>query len=119
MYLNRFSSGSWSAKGWSERLAKREKSKGERIRSLLDGARRNSIPTDGVVLRPGVTTATVSRYANTAFPDSWSTISAGRPAVEALFESIEDRKDRIVLAIPARLLSVLPMPMPTPPLFVM
>lgn len=98
--MTRFSGRAWSAKGWSERLAKSEKSKGERIRSLLKGASRDSVPPDSGVSRPGVTTATVSRYANTAFPDSWSTISAGRPAIDALFESIEDSKDRIVLAWP-------------------
>jgi hypothetical protein len=100
IYLTRFSGRAWSARGWSERLAKSEKSKGERIRSLLERAQSDSLPRDRGVSRPGVTTATISRYANTAFPDSWSTISAGRPAIDALFESIEDCKDRIVLAWP-------------------
>jgi len=102
VYLGSGSGRDWSARGWSERLAKGEKSKGERIRALLDGARRNSIPMDSRVSRPGVTTATNSRYATTAFPESWSTISAGRPAVEALLESIEDGKDRIILAWPEK-----------------
>lgn len=92
----------WSARGWSERLAKSEKSKGDRIRALLDVARRNSVPRNSRISRPGVTTATNTRYATTAFPESWSTISAGRPAVEALLESIEDGEDRIMLAWPER-----------------
>lgn len=92
----------WSARGWNERIAKDAKSKGQRIRALLDGTHRNSVPIATRIARPGVTTAIDSRYATTAFPDTWSTISAGRPAIGAVLESVEDGKDRIILAWPEK-----------------
>lgn len=102
IYLNRFSGRDWSSRSWNERVSKSEKVRGDRIRSLINDAREKPVKTDVRVHRPGISVVTPTRYSTTADNQDWSELTAGKPAVEAVFSCIEDGRDRLLLAWPER-----------------
>lgn len=83
-------------------LARQEQSRtqAERARILLQSARAPAPATQ--LLRPGVSTATPVRYSTTADPTNWMSIDAGRPLIEAAFDTVKDAADRAIIAWPSR-----------------
>ncbi|WLA61407.1 hypothetical protein [Bradyrhizobium diazoefficiens] len=76
------------------------RARAERIRLLLQSTRRPAPPTQ--LLRPGISTATPIRYSTTADPTNWMSVDAGRPLIEAAFDSVKDAADRAVIAWPSK-----------------
>ena len=93
-------------KDWGERdrstlIADAGRTKGERIRSLLKTRADTKQPL-GLVSRPGVATATVTRYTTTANPAGWAPLSAGGVAIDTVIDAIGDGRDRVLLGWPER-----------------
>ena len=100
--MNRFSKRDWASQSWSDRVAKSEKDRSNRIKSLMSGARTKPVAADARISRRGISMPTSTRYASTADNQDWSLLTAGKPVVETLFDCIEDGHDRVLLAWPER-----------------
>lgn len=92
----------WTARSRSERIADAGRSRGERVRALLETRERDKSAASAPLERPGITAPTTMRYATTANPDGWASLTAGSLAVDAFLESVADGCDRILLGWPER-----------------
>lgn len=91
----------WGKRGRNELIADGGRSRGDRAQALLS-TRAHARPIDQTLTRPGIGVPTATRYATTANPEGWAPLTAGTVAVDALFESISDGKDRVLLGWPER-----------------
>jgi hypothetical protein len=92
----------WSERSRSERISDGGRSRGDRVRALLEARTQGNRGAVQLLARPGISTPTATRYATTADPEAWAPLSAGAPAVDALLASIADGKDRVLLGWPER-----------------
>ena len=91
----------WGGGERSGRIADAGRARGERIRTLLATRAKSGSP-DWQIVRPGIGTATATRYATTANPGGWAPLTAGVPAIDTLLDAIGDGRDRILLGWPER-----------------
>lgn len=91
----------WGERSRRERISDAGRSRAERVSALL-ASREHSKPPSQLLARPGIGVPTITRYATTANPNGWAPLSAGAAAVDALFESVIDGKDRVLLGWPER-----------------
>ena len=78
----------------------RSKAQADRVRSLLQNSlSQNENPK---LSRPGHSKPTSVRYASTSAADSWATMDAGRPLLDAALDAMADGGDRAMLSWPAR-----------------
>lgn len=94
-------SNDWTERSSLDRFAEASRSRSERVSELL-AARAASSRCSEQLDRPGISASTATRYATTANPDRWATLSAGAAAVGALLQSVADGKDRVLLGWPER-----------------
>lgn len=90
----------WDQTDPLERVNEGRRQQAERVQALL--AKGQSAQPFTRLSRPGVSTATMVRYALTSAPAEWVAVSRGRPIVDAILDSMEDGADRAIMAWPTR-----------------
>ncbi|MDP9412956.1 MAG: hypothetical protein M3Q08_02465 [Pseudomonadota bacterium] len=91
----------WGERSRSERIADAGRSRGERVRALLQ-SREQARSASQLLERPGIGLPTTTRYTTTANPNGWAPLSAGLAAVNGLLDAIADGRDRVLLGWPER-----------------
>jgi hypothetical protein len=82
----------------AERQAQ-QRAHADRARTLLAAASKKAGETS-TLERPGISTATRTRFAIRAKPSEWLFADAGRAVIDAIFECIKDGSDRVVMTWP-------------------
>lgn len=83
-----------------KRIADADRLRGDRVRALL--AARTDARSAYRIVRPGISVPTTTRYATTANPDGWASLSAGKAAIDTVLDAIGDGCDRVLLGWPER-----------------
>jgi hypothetical protein len=90
----------WDRRRSIERLHSNAQQKIKSVREVL--SRRTPRATQETVLRPGASSGIAQRFSTTTSPHDWITLDRSRPAIDAVFDAVEDGQDRVVLAWPNR-----------------
>lgn len=76
-----------------------QREQASRARALL--ASKKAVPDEpSLLVRPGISTSTRTRFAIRGNPSDWLFADAGRAVIDAVFEGVRDGHDRIVMTWP-------------------